>query len=417
MVRAALNAGFLIERINLLLESGAVIDEFLARGHRVTLLCMEHDEKYGSIRREDLLIFKNGIPDIRMCEWKNLAGVAESAGIQALVTVEGLDYALAGESELQFRRLRERGVRIISIPHYTETASRSLEGLSLFDRVCYQSDFTMGVHLERCGAQLSESERRKLVVTGSPLLDQYEGLDRPAIRRKYRLPPDRKIVLFMSLKMNVPECWRKYAFAETIPRGILHVCGKRRFDLLPAVVFGAKYPGIMRSMKSFCRRNDALLVVKSRRKNNDPEYVRDHADHFFYDEGFYPSTSIELMSIADLCIHFQSSTVIEAVAASVPSISILISQEHIRVKNPLLHRMWFPPGNISPSWHNFQGIVHAVEVCEFRRRVSGASWGDFPFDSSRREEYVRRYLGYADTRSRARIADLVETVVAERQAA
>jgi hypothetical protein len=29
----------------------------------------------------------------------------------------------------------------------------------------------------------------------------------------------------------------------------------------------------------------------------------------------------------------------------------------------------------------------------------------------------RRYLGYADTRSRSRIADLHETVVAERQAA
>ncbi len=47
------------------------------------------------------------------------------------------------------------------------------------------------------------------------------------------------------------------------------------------------------------------------------------------DDGVFPYTSIELMAIADLCIHFQSGAVLEAAHAGVPSLSVRVPQSHL----------------------------------------------------------------------------------------
>ncbi len=94
---------------------------------------------------------------------------------------------------------------------------------------------------------------------------------------------------------------------------------------------GYRRPG-RRSVRDFCRRTGAALVVKSREKNRDPRFLRRSAPTCSSraTTACLPYTSIELMAIADLCIHFQSGAVLEAALAGVPSLSVKVPQSHLR---------------------------------------------------------------------------------------
>jgi hypothetical protein len=175
--------------------------------------------------------------------------------------------------------------------------------------------------------------------------------------------------------------------------------------LVPEIWKGNGYRDLVDAIRDFSRRSGAVLVVKSREKNRDPRFLRQSADLFVEsDEAVYPYTSIELMAIAGLCVHFQSGAALEAAAASVPSLSVKVPQSHLHAYPG--HEQVF--GGREGTLQNFAGVVWGAGHGEAPARLRGRTLADFTIDPEARRRYLERFVGRDDGRSSHRVLDVIE---------
>jgi len=280
----------------------------------------------------------------------------------------------------------------------------------VIDITFYMSGFQRELHHRLFAAEFAALSAEidlsaRSAISGSTMLDQFAVVDRAAIRKRYGLGPDQPVVLFMSLKMAVPDAWRRL-FWGAGPRGwrAIRALASGHVGWVPEILRGNGYAALVEALRKFCARAGAALVVKSREKNADPRFLRRVADVFLYDEEVYPYTSVELMSIADLCVHFQSGAVLESAFAGVPSLSIAVSQEHLRQYSSFDEVYGGRPGSLQ----NFPGVVWHADPTGAIDRLRGASLGDFRLDVDAHQRYVDKFLGYADTASSVRVLTAIE---------
>jgi hypothetical protein len=236
------------------------------------------------------------------------------------------------------------------------------------------------------------------------MFDQLALVDRAAVRKRYGLD-GRRVVLFLSLKMAVPDQWRRLVWGHA-PRVLraARALTVGRAAWVPEILRSHGYRDLLESVRRFCDRNDAVLIVKSREKNDDPGFVRRLADVFLVDEAVYPYTSMELMAVTDLCVHFQSAGVLEAAFAGVPSLSVAVSQEHLRAYPTYTEFYVTHPDTLQ----NFAGVVWSATPREAIARLDAGSLDDYRVDAARRRAYVAQFVGFDDTRSSERALDVIE---------
>lgn len=389
---------------------GSFIQAACDRGHRVVLLHDPDEKKPGeAVTPADLALWPAATPRAQR-RGEPLLPLLKDAGVTALVgpSLHAVLRAMGNEAEAP--ALRDAGIRLYSVDYVFDMISSDPEGYRVVDVTCYMSEHQRQVHWQiqaaRFAALASEAERRaRSAVVGSTMLDQLARVDRAAVRRKYGLR-DAPVVLFMSLKMAVPEPYRRLAWAGGW-RGFraAKALATGHADLVPGILRGNGYLDLARALQGFARRAGASLVIKSRAKNADPAFLRRCADLFVErDEDMFPYSSIELMAVADLCVHFQSGAVLEAVHAGVPSLSIKVPQTHLKHYESFDEVFGADPGSLQ----NFAGIVWSADADEATRLLSRGNLADFRVDSAARRRYVEKFLGFDDNRSSARVLDLVE---------
>ena len=411
---------FLASRKGYFKVMGSLIQAAVDRGHAVVLVRDPTQRKKGEATTED--DFKHW-PAARVIdhEWGSplLPNLKEERA-EALIapSLHMLLKAMNLEGEVQ--EMREAGVRLYSVDYGLETVTSKAEGYRLVDVTFYQSDFQRRLHWQERMADFAAlgpevDLQTRSAVCGSTMMDQLALVtDRASVRRKYRLPPDKPIVLFMSLKMAVPEPWRTFvwgspwrAVREALrrqPAAAVRMAGEIATGLVDRLCRGSGYRRLIESVRRFCEASGAVLVVKSREKNEDPPFLRELTPYTFLDDNVFPYTSIELMAVADLCIHFQSGAVLEAAFCGVPSLSIKVPPPYER-DLPAYQETWgAEPGTLQ----NFEGVVWSVDVRKAADFLRGRKLGDFRVDSEARRAYVKKYLGFGDTRSSQRVLDVIE---------
>ena len=391
---------------------GSFVQAACDRGHRIVLLHDPDEKKPGeAVTAADLALWPGAMtrPHRR---GEPLLPILTAAGATALVGPSLHSVLRAMRAEAETPALRAVGIRLYSVDYVFDMVASDPHGYRVVDVTCYMSEHQRQVHwrvqAEKFAAIGGEAERRaRSAVVGSTMLDQITRVDRAAARRKYGLPAQGPIVLFMSLKMAVPEPFRRLAWAGSW-RGLraAKALATGHGALVPAILRGNGYLDLARALQGFARRAGATLVVKSRAKNADPAFLRRRADVFVErDEDVFPYTSIELMAIADLCVHFQSGAVFEAVHAGVPSLSIRVPQTHLEGYASFQELFGARPDSLQ----NFPGIVWSADAEEATRRLGTGTLADFRVDPAARRRYVEKFLGFDDSRSSERVLDLVET--------
>jgi hypothetical protein len=390
---------------------GSFIQAACDRGHQVVLLHDPNERKPGEAATAADLARWPRAATRRHRRGAPLLPILKEVGATALVgpSLHSLLRAMGVEGEGP--ALTAAGIRLYSVDYVFDMVSSEPEGYRVVDVTCYMSEHQRQVHwavqAERFAALGSEAERQaRSAVVGSTMLDQLARVDRAAVRRKYGLPAQGPVVLFMSLKMAVPEPFRRLAWAggwRGLRAAKAVVTGQAA--LVPTILRGNGYRDLARALQGFARRAGATLVVKSRAKNADPAFLRRRADLFVErDEDVFPYTSIELMAVADLCVHFQSGAVLEAAHANVPSLSIRVPQTHLESYASFGEVYGARLGSLQ----NFPGIVWSADAAEATRLLSTGSLADFPIDPAARRRYVEKFLGFDDNRSSERVLDLVE---------
>lgn len=407
-----MNLAFLLARKGYFKVLGTLVDATLARGHRATLLWDPVEAKRGeAVTAEDFAPW----PAAVVQPWDRrepLLPVLRAAGVDALVGNRIVDVLLASGHGDELTALRSAGIRLFSVDYLFDTITSHPSACRLVDTTFYASEYERGVHWRIAADAFRElgepaTWRRHSAVCGSTPMDQLALVDAAAVRRRYGLAPEQPVVVFMSLKMAVPEVWRRAVWG---PQSRLVRAGRAVLaghpEWIPAILRRHGYRSLVESIRKFCRRSGAALVVKSKEKNDDPSFLRDLADIWLYDERVYPYTSMELMAIASLCIHFQSGSALEAAFAGVPSLSLTVPQSHLAGHATYEEVYSARPGTIQ----NFPGVVWTIPALDLAARLDAADLGSFRLAAEARRRYVETFLGFDDTASSTRVLDEIERV-------
>ena len=335
--------------------TGPVIDEAIRRGHAVYLV-RDYDSKPGEAVHVRELMAR--WPDAVTIPRVFAAGIPVDAtigdpSIHTMTDLPGKHYALDFVWEQRMRPALSGVVR------------------------CWASDY----HRQLFGepSPLDQRDYWAGPVTGMTALDGLTAIDPVKVRASLSVPEGRTIVVLFALKFSVPNLYRR-TFFKWFP-----------------------YRKLLMAVRRYCDKRDALLIIKTRTKNQDPPFVAALADHVVTDTDLYPYTALQLMTVADLAIHFQSGAVFEAAAANVPQLAIRIPQPHIAHLPG--HDVFFSRDPRSLQY--WPGVVQSADLPEAIRLLdSGRVWRSV--DRRAREHYAEQYLGPLDGKASARVLDLVE---------
>ena len=245
-----------------------------------------------------------------------------------------------------------------------------------------------------------------------PELDAVRRIDPEEVRRRLGLPRDRPIVLYLSfpLASNPPTFWLRGVFTPSTRLGqAARTLLAGRTEYWPDVREGLNDRRLVEAVRHFCDRTGAALVVKSRLKDPIPRYTLRRADRALYDLSHYPPTILELLSVASLCVHFYSTTVLEAVYCGVPSLC-LAPHRRSPWARPRLHRSSCTTSSPAGSTTG----PASRTACRSARHSTGSPAGASQtsrWSARARAEYVERFLGFDDSRSSGRLLDLAEATV------
>ena len=408
-----MNAGFYIARKNYLGHFGPLIDLFQEKGAEVTLLCDYSKPSMGYkaylfpdtamvqdvFKQTEVVSFSNMeefIEIVRVKDIQVIFFIAIDSFAQEILSVLGenkdvlLAHIQSGGDIILKKNLSAADVIYIFAERWKK---RWKDWLLNFKIV---ADNEKEIVFDQIDA--------KSVVSGFPQLDQQAYFDRSLIFKKYGIPPDKKIVVLLPFPWRMQFCVWSHIFYKHQNKflKIMRLLWHRRFKDIYRVLNSVDDMQVAKAIRKFADRNNAFFIVKGSAKNKVPEYLQDIADKVITEGSYYPYAIMELMFVADICIHYYSEAVKECVACNTPSICL----------GPTKREDWTPyaprfsvedfsykPGN----YYNFDGVVYNESVDEFAADFGEKSFNDYPLDPQNHARFVQSFLGYSDLKSSQRI--------------
>ena len=418
-----MRVGFLVVRRNYVKHFAGAVEEALARGWSVTLLC-DHTgvqsqptgwKGYDFPRLETMPAFARGTPAVSaFTTVDDLARLIRRAGIRALFVVGARP--ILGEIRARFP-----GLLIAQIQSAWDALMLHVtpQTLPLFDAIYgfsahwvdWWADYQ--VAYGRIAADDREAWHGRLkeryVPVGFAEAEQLKYLDRTGLRTRLGLPPDRPVVLYLPFPFQsvARDFWPHRIHGSRRATALLHVLAPGRRAWWPYVRRGWNDRALVAGLRRFCDANGAVLAVKSRMKNLVPRYLRALADVTLYDDAYYPATILELLAVSSLCVHYYSFALSEAVYARVPSVCISpTADEWPQIRAQKMAVEAFSPK--PESFYNFPGAVWSLSIPEAFEDLPRRPLGAFALDEGRRQAFLAKFFGPEDLDVAARIHDDVE---------
>jgi hypothetical protein len=257
---------------------------------------------------------------------------------------------------------------------------------------------------------------------GYPEVETLPLVDRNAVRARWGIPIDQPVVVLLPFPQGVGKqsFWPKKIFGEpSRARRLFNVVAHRELDYLGAAWGRKNDVDVVRAIRAFCDRNGAFLLAKSRRKTPIPDYLRAVADKCVYDEGFYPPTIVEALSVASLCLSYFSLGVLEATVMGVPHICVPFRSKDYLNKyagirettyyDTLFHRQ-------DGGLFEFKGVTRTMSPAELIAELPTRTFEDFRIDPAAQRQYLKKFFGETDGRAAARTVEAIARVVEERRA-
>jgi hypothetical protein len=256
---------------------------------------------------------------------------------------------------------------------------------------------------------------------GYPEVEAVRLVDREAVRRRWGIPADQPVVVLLPFPQGVgrKSFWPKSIFAEASrSRRLFNVLRQGQIGYLGAAWRPENDVDVARALRAFCDRNGAFLLVKSREKTPIPEYLRAAADKCIYDEGFYPPTIVEALSIASFCVSYYSLGILEATSLGVPHLCIAFRPEdYLDPRATPAETTYFDTFfNRSPGGlFEFENVTRTMSPAQAIAALPGRTLDDFAVDPSIRRDYLQKFFGCTDGKSAVRTVDAIQTAAQERR--
>ncbi|MFC1891804.1 hypothetical protein ACFLZT_05370 [Thermodesulfobacteriota bacterium] len=410
-----LKVGFYIPRLNYLKFLGPLIEYFLSQKVQVTLFCdhREPPSRYKAYLYPNLAKlpeFQYPVDRVAFGSLSEFTIATRDKGIQAMFFCNCDE--IGKEFHEQMNVLSHKLI-IAQMQNVFDLIVTSKD-LSYSDVIYIYSDdwidwwksYVQHHHLvpEMALKDFLKDVDEKTVSVGFTEADQIPHIDPHCVREKYDIPANKKVLLYS------PFSWaRDFSLCgpslNRLPKQLIQkmrrlCCGASKY--LPNAWCGMLDRSIVEAVRKFCDRNNALFIVKAREKTIIPYYLEKTVDRIFFDESYYPYTLIELLSITDLCLHFHSCIVMEAVITRTPSISISHNSEACRTA--FSDRLFI--SGLSPQsegLYNFNGVNYYLELDEFVHTFPSKKVTDYPLDKELAKTFMNKFVSSDDLNSSSRI--------------
>lgn len=408
---------FLVHRSNYYKLYGPIIESAIERRLDVELWLLQNES--GS--KAHLMPSAEKVPDF-----------GQDPIVRTFLTKADLDLAIEHSAETTFISLHPKVNYInralppffITIQHGIDTfVESSLDVLSSSDVLCLYSEFWLdwaARYYSEVEGVSQESAKQRLLknahFTGFPQMDAVSKIDPLAVRRRLQIEPGRPVVLLLPITLsNKAGAWprffevsdRRRQFAR-LARGAASEGAGFGFEYLPWALKGWNDEKLTSAVREFCDRNNAFLVVKGRAKDPVRSWLSEAADVVCGDEGEYPPTTLELLSIADVCIHFYSFAALEAAYMGVYGITIDRPSPAgaYNESEPTYHRLWRTHDNASAF--NFAGVNKWMTIPQAFESLADLKVSQLKIDKKEHSSYIATYLGNARSDSSKNVLSLVQ---------
>ena len=399
---------------------GSLIELSIKRGHTVSLFydpaSVSGEKAYQRVTEKKLAVFKAVNANLIEFQLKEFGELGKRYALDVMVLPEGYHMLRAQLEDIA--RLQASGTYMISLNHFFEIAGNPVEALDYFDKTYYTSQFALDTHfsLAKNDSMTAEQLKRKYAskyeIASSPMFDQLIGLDPKHFREEFSVPEGKKVVLLFAPVLAPVTPWRYYVWHDTNRlKKVLRILQNRKWRYFFEALGAQSFKDIVLEIRRFCDENDAYLIVKSRAKQQDPDYLAGIADLYIsgYGDIYFPVfTSYKLLSVADLCIAVMSMAVVEAVAAHVPVINIYVPHLDYQARaNPLYpdKRNYLDAvmriDREGPF--NFPGCVTTIDRRKFLKWLPKKTLQDFVLDKTALNQYLDSFLGISKEPSSERI--------------
>lgn len=395
--------GFLICRLTYYRYFNSIIDEAISRDISVTCFHDYGHPKDGlkGYQFPDISKapeFFNGVPDfIKYKSSDNLQDLLEKKNIDIIFSLESPNYILESYDKTKCPFW-------VILQNHADLFSHTIQDLDSADLIIGMTEYWLEMSrkyyfwgYKNNGFQsIFDNLMKKTVLLGYPELDTLESVSDGSIKEKYNIPEKKKIVLLLTHRL-----WRFRGISffdngrlQSRLHQILNILYKGKIHYVRNLFINLNFKTLCRSIWKFCELNNAILIVKYRKKTWLPKYLRSWATLCIYDESDYPPTLIELLKISDLCIAtYQSMAVIESAGCKTPFLSMLPSKTNHNVENNLILKYRFFYDTSNQSLFNYPGVSYVIEPSKFLKDYKSIKISDFKFDVKSGNNYLSNYIG------------------------
>jgi len=253
------------------------------------------------------------------------------------------------------KNIHQKGIKTHYIQFYGDflyMENDSLEAVNNF--------FVYGKEMKeiykRTYPNISQKEINKIKIIGNPAIDFIKNIDINKTKEKYNLPKNKKIIVFFSTITNL-DYFRKNIFTNNSKlKSLLKIIKDGKIEYIP-LIFKSNYKDIIIHLKKWSDENNAIIILKTKIKHNDPEYLRKRIYKSLSDKtSWHPSMSLELISISDLVLSMSFSTTLESITLNKPSIQILDPTQNNNRKTKELNNSIIK---------NFKNTAHFIYYTQF----------------------------------------------------
>lgn len=413
-----MKVGVVIERKNYYRLLGPVVDEGLAR--RWQMVCL-HD--YGQPRSgmkgyefpsvKSVPRFRHGSPHVKVYHGRHrLLDTIRAESLDAVISVmpppDGLQ--ADGLHRTRWVSLQYAGELLY---HLIPSGARGVDVLALYSSwwLGFGLKVLRGRGLTAPDDGLEREICQKSAVVGFPEVDQFGAIDPVEVRCRWGIPPGKPVVAFLPypFRSNPRTPWSRWVHSpgsRAWRRMRLRLSGARHLESVLAK--GWDDVAVTRAVRRFCDANGAYLLVKARAKDPVPRYLARVADLALDDRSHYPPTILEVLAAADLCVHFYSGAVLEAVACGVPSLSMCPELDEMGAASDWQSLLF---SREEGSMYQFRGVAETMSIGEAIERLPERRLSEFGSEPFAKKAYTEKFLGFDDGRSSSRLLDAVQRVV------
>ena len=398
--------GFLIRRLTYFRYFNSIIDESLSRN--INTICF-HDyaqpkdglKGYQFPNISKAPEFLNGVPNfIAYKSSDNLQYLLEKNNIDIIFSLNPPNFIFDNYDKIKYPFW-------VIIQNHADLFSYTIHDLNSADLIIGMTEYWLEMSKKyyfwgnkNNGFQsIFDNIKKKTVLLGCPELSSLKRLSDSNINKKYNIPENKKIVLLLTHRL-----WRfSFRGISLFDNGrlqsrlhqILNILCRSKLNYIRNLFINLNFKTLCKSILKFCELNNAILIVKYRKKTWLPKYLRSWATLCIDDKNDYTPTILELLKISDLCIStYQSMAVIESAFCKTPFLSILPDNNSPKPTNILGEEfdiLFYDTSN--PSLFNYPGVSYVIEPYKFIKDFKSIKISNFQSDNKSGKDYLMKYVG------------------------